>query len=215
MSAQATLNQQALGACGSKGGDGAGRQARLRELQGLGFDLEAPIAGRSLMSWACGWGRVDAMRDLASLGARVAPGERMELTTLGAMHGDEALDLALSLGCALGATPLHWAARGGNVAGIEILVDAGAEIEARDRAGGSPLREAAIRDKSAGVRALLDHGARIDERDEGGMTPLDRAREAGSDACSALIQAEGAARERAMLGKSISEPDRAARRPSL
>ena len=51
-------------------------------------------------------------------------------------------------------TPLHMAARRGNVEIAEALLECGAEIEARDRAGDTPLRRA-VNCKKPAVAALL------------------------------------------------------------
>jgi truncated hemoglobin YjbI len=51
-------------------------------------------------------------------------------------------------------TPLHMAARRGNVEIAEALLDCGAEIEARDRVGDTPLRRA-VNCKKPAVAALL------------------------------------------------------------
>jgi truncated hemoglobin YjbI len=56
-------------------------------------------------------------------------------------------------------TALHMAARRGNVAVAEALLDCGADIEARDRGGDTPLRRAVNCRKKEMVHFLLSRGA--------------------------------------------------------
>ena len=76
-----------------------------------------------------------------------------------------------------GRTPLHRAAGFNNPAFITALLDAGADIEARDRWGRTPLHHTAGAGwHSPGViTALLDAGADIKARDGNGQTPLHKA----------------------------------------
>ena len=75
--------------------------------------------------------------------------------------------------------PLHWAAASNkNPAVIAALLDAGADIEARNDAweGATPLHEAVDSNKNpAVITALLDAGADIEARDWWGQTPLHEA----------------------------------------
>ena len=77
-----------------------------------------------------------------------------------------------------GETPLHRAAVSNyEAAGVTALLDAGADIEARDRWGRTPLHHTAGAGwHSPGViTALLDAGADIKARDGNGQTPLHKA----------------------------------------
>ena len=63
---------------------------------------------------------------------------------------------------------------------VKVLLDAGADIEARDKGGYTPLHVAVgnavgKRDSVAVVKALLDARANIEARDEDGYTPLHKA----------------------------------------
>ncbi len=71
-----------------------------------------------------------------------------------------------------GDTPLHFAARAGNLAVVRVLLESGADAEVRDRQGNSPLHEAAGAGDSAMVALLLDEGAALDVRGTDGNTPL-------------------------------------------
>ena len=75
------------------------------------------------------------------------------------------------------ATPLHLAAsQSTDPAVIKILVEAGANIDARDSVGDTPLHWAALYGgRYVVVKALLNAGANPNTRSNGGWTPLHRA----------------------------------------
>ncbi len=71
-----------------------------------------------------------------------------------------------------GATPLHYAAAGGNEQEVSSLLKAGANVNAKDEDGWTPLHFAA-QSKSAGVaELLLAAGAEVNATDLHGNTPL-------------------------------------------
>ena len=69
-------------------------------------------------------------------------------------------------------TPLHWAARGGAVELVDLLVGAGAELEAQDVAGETPLFFAAQAGCLEVVERLLAAGARPRHANHEGVTPF-------------------------------------------
>ena len=75
-----------------------------------------------------------------------------------------------------GMTPLHMSARRGSTGVAEALLDAGADIEARDKSGETPLRRAVNCDKERMVGLLLSRGADPRSADKNGRTPFDAAR---------------------------------------
>jgi truncated hemoglobin YjbI len=87
-------------------------------------------------------------------------------------------------------TALHMAARRGNVAVAEALIEAGAEIEARDDCGDTPLRRAVNCGQPEIAALLLSHGADLHSRGSRGLTPLQVARSASMQAL--LQRAAGA-----------------------
>jgi truncated hemoglobin YjbI/ankyrin repeat protein len=73
-------------------------------------------------------------------------------------------------------TPLHMAARRGNLAVAQVLLNGGAALEARDKKGETPLRRAVNCGHPEFVSLLLAHGADVNTRDKHGRTPLQAAR---------------------------------------
>jgi Acyltransferase family/Ankyrin repeats (many copies) len=76
----------------------------------------------------------------------------------------------------LGVTPLAWAALHGDVETLRLLIERGADLNARNRDGSSPLHSAAFVGRVQAVGLLRDRGARADARDGGGGTPIDSTR---------------------------------------
>ena len=71
-----------------------------------------------------------------------------------------------------GATPLHWAAHGGDVASVRLLRDAGADVDTRSRYGVTPLALACGGGRAGVVEALLVAGADPNLASPDGETPL-------------------------------------------
>ncbi len=90
-----------------------------------------------------------------------------------------------------GSTPLHHAAAFGAVDTMTSLLDAGADVNARNRRGSTPLHWA-IHDE-AKVRLLLSRGASVNARQVEGRTPLYQAASLGNgNAMLRLLLAKGA-----------------------
>jgi hemoglobin len=73
-------------------------------------------------------------------------------------------------------TPLHMAARRGNLEVAEALLDCGAQIDARDSLRDSPLRRAVNCEKPQVASLLLERGADLHSIGNKGLTPLLAAR---------------------------------------
>jgi serine/threonine-protein kinase len=69
-------------------------------------------------------------------------------------------------------SPLHTAVHMGNAQYVRMLLEKGANPNARDEAGETPLHDALRRGDHANVSALLDFGANPNLRDRYGRTPL-------------------------------------------
>jgi truncated hemoglobin YjbI len=69
-------------------------------------------------------------------------------------------------------TPLHMAARRGNVEVAEALLDCGADLEARDSHGDTPLRRAVNCNKADLASLLLARGADVQSKGSKGTTPI-------------------------------------------
>jgi ankyrin repeat protein len=79
-----------------------------------------------------------------------------------------------------GSAPLHDAALGGQREIIEMLLDRGAELDARDEeSGATPLYNAASWGKLEVVRLLIEKGADVNARNKAGKTPLSGAERTG------------------------------------
>jgi ankyrin repeat protein len=133
---------------------------RLRLLLEFGADVETKDAGghNALYRVANGQGRrnedgVAAIELLIAHGAKVN-----QVTGVGGM------------------TPLHMASRRGTTGIAEALLDAGANIEARDKNGETPLRRAVNCGQEQMICLLLSRGANPRSTDRNGRNPLDAAR---------------------------------------
>jgi ankyrin repeat protein len=93
-----------------------------------------------------------------------------------------------------GRTPLHNAASRGHVAVATILLDSGADIDAREEDNETPLHSAAWRSQVAIGRLLVERGSDLEARNHWGRTPLlVVARETGNADMARLLIDAGAA----------------------
>ena len=92
----------------------------------------------------------------------------------------------------LGKTPLHYAVTYGAAPMIDLLAEAGADINAADKTGLTPLHVAAMLDRTKEAEALLARGADIAARDSFGDTPLHTAALFGVNGMVKLLVKSGA-----------------------
>ena len=85
-------------------------------------------------------------------------------------------------------TALHFAAKASNVSVLEILLKAGADVDAKDFWGTTPLMNAASYKQAENVRLLLKHGANVNTTDSMFRSPLSiAARNDGSQVIEMFI----------------------------
>ena len=89
-------------------------------------------------------------------------------------------------------TPLHWAARAGSAECADLLLDAGANVNAQTKVHRAPLHLAAEANKEAVTRLLVRRGANVDIQDRKGRTPLHRATYEGCVAAAEALLEMGA-----------------------
>jgi len=88
-----------------------------------------------------------------------------------------------------GYTPLHYAARHGHVQACLLLVQNGAQVGRRTRAGqATSLHRAAYAGHTDVVKVLLQHGADVQAKDTDGQTPLHKASMQGHSSVVKLLQ---------------------------
>lgn len=88
--------------------------------------------------------------------------------------------------------PLHWAVKWGHEAMVEVLLEGGADTEAKDQEGMTQLCWAAFHGREAVVQLLLERGADIETKGFLDRTPLSRAAELGHEAVAKLLLERGA-----------------------
>jgi ankyrin repeat protein len=90
-------------------------------------------------------------------------------------------------------TPLYMAAKTGNAAMVELLLNAGSEIDRANANGTTPLMVAAAAGKADAVKVLLDRGANVNATDAtNGQTALMFASALNRDAAIKLLATHGA-----------------------
>lgn len=138
--------------------------------------------GRTALILSCGWGRVDAARELLEAGADVEIKDTNGWTALAmaSASGDASIVGMLlneranvDTAASDGATPLMLASRGGHKDVVEVLLDANADANAAMDWGRTALMIAVEHGSSEVVRALVAAGANVDAKDKGGLKARD------------------------------------------
>ena len=100
-----------------------------------------------------------------------------------------------------GWAPLHYAATGGHVAIMKLLLENYAFIDAQSPNGSTPLMMAAMYGSAAAVQLLLDEGADTTMKNQLGMTALYFARRANRPDAVRLLSTAAQAKKRPGDGK--------------
>eukprot|EP01118_Nematostelium_gracile_P006903 TRINITY_DN2230_c0_g3_i2.p1 TRINITY_DN2230_c0_g3~~TRINITY_DN2230_c0_g3_i2.p1 ORF type:complete len:471 (-),score=123.49 TRINITY_DN2230_c0_g3_i2:43-1455(-) len=93
-----------------------------------------------------------------------------------------------------GNTPLHWAAVGGYVEIVKILIENGADVESKSRDGFTAMHTVAQEDHSDVLRLLLENGAKVDvpNKEDNHNTTLHYAACWGATECCKILLEKGA-----------------------
>jgi ankyrin repeat protein len=91
-----------------------------------------------------------------------------------------------------GVTPLHWAARGNAALAARVLINAGADIEAKTDTGSTPLHWAANQNATDMIKLLINAHAQVNTRANDGSTPLHWAVVGNAPDAVALLLKRGA-----------------------
>ena len=91
-----------------------------------------------------------------------------------------------------GSTPLHWAAYQDDLAKVDQLIRAGANVNAANDIGATPLWAASVNGSAPIVKRLLDAGAKPNAALLSGESPLMAAARAGKLAAVDALLAKGA-----------------------
>ena len=151
-----------------------------------GADIEANNGkGRSPLLMACVLGKLDTVKMLVEAGAAVCATDDQGDTclTLAAYFGHTDIvrylvglpDVDVNYHGRNNDTALHSAVDDGHRDVVELLIDAGADIEAQDSTGETPLHYACENGKLAILKMLLKAGADVCATDNRGTTCLMRA----------------------------------------
>ena len=89
-------------------------------------------------------------------------------------------------------TPLQCAARTGNLEVAQLLINAGADVNAKGKSGRTPLTFAVLSGYLDMTRLLIEKGADVNTQDAEGVSPLDYAAWQGSLDMVAMLHAHGA-----------------------
>ena len=148
-------------------------------------DVSCDNAGYTPLHWAVWHGRADALIPLLEAGADINAGEANGFTPLhlAAQLGEAEIVRTLidngaditAIGGIDDLMPLHMAAGGnggGSVEAIEALLEAKADIEARDKCGRTALHWAVSGLATDKAEVLLDAGANIEAHDHQKATAL-------------------------------------------
>ena len=91
-----------------------------------------------------------------------------------------------------GHTPLHCASENGHAGMAEVLIKAGADLNAKDRDGRTPLHDASEKGQAGTAEVLIKAGADLNAKDNKGHTALWWAVNEDHTQTAALLREHGA-----------------------
>jgi ankyrin repeat protein len=91
-----------------------------------------------------------------------------------------------------GTTPLHWAAHDNDLAKVQQLIKAGANVNAKNDYGATPMSEAAVTGNPALIEALIKAGADVESANADGQTALMIVARTGSIEAARVLLRHGA-----------------------
>eukprot|EP00435_Cladocopium_sp_Y103_P033054 s3074_g8.t1 len=118
--------------------------------------------------------------------------EATRLGRVGAVRHFLRLEPSAVASTQFGATVLHYAACEGQVAVGQVLLAAGAELDARNVDGQTPLHYAALNGHVDALKLLLEAKASVTAEDINGRTPLDDARSEGHKEVMKILESADA-----------------------
>ncbi len=122
--------------------------------------------------------------------ARAVQARKGEMVAMLLAHGADCNTVAPDRSVQRGRSPLHFAVFRGSFEIAEMLVQAGADVNIRDKREGLTPLHMALRNQAL-FDLMLDHGGQIDCRSQGGQTPLHMAADQGlADLTSYLLAKE-------------------------
>ena len=109
--------------------------------------------------------------------------------SLAAWLVDQGANVNLAANNPMKVAPVHAAAAGRHFGVLRLLVESGADVNARQQQGFTPLHAAAQNGDEPAVRLLLERGADRSARAANDQTPLDLALQNGHGAVAAILEA--------------------------
>ena len=89
------------------------------------------------------------------------------------------------------ADPIHDAAFGGDVAGVQTELDKGVDVNAKSKFGRTPLHHAVVDGRKEIAELLIAQGADVNEKIADGYTPLDKAINYNQSEIATLLRKHG------------------------